>query len=198
MYDDKQTALMQAAIRAVARDGLERTTTRSIGTAAGINDAYIYRCFKDKEDLLSRAYIEVNQGLIGLLLRRIDEVDKLEMTEGFPRFTYIIHGLWDVLMSNPDVCLFCDYYYHSASYKKYTGAQHLDLALQLLNRVGEGHDLHHQAEFSLYHLMETLFAFAAKAVEGYYPKTEQGFDMVAGRLYLAFRAIVSPEGYVSA
>ena len=43
VYDDKQAALIRAAIHAVAQDGLERTTTRSIGAAAGINDAYIYR-----------------------------------------------------------------------------------------------------------------------------------------------------------
>ena len=191
MYDDKQAALIRAAIHAVAQDGLERTTTRSIGAAAGINDAYIYRCFSDKEDLLSRAYMLVNEDLVGLLIRRIGEAGKKGMTDGYQRFAYIIRGLWDALLDNPENCIFCDYYYHSASYKKHTAELHHAVAMRLLDKMGENHNLRPQAEFSLYHLMETLFAFAAKAVEGYYPKTEDGFEQVAARLYMAFCSIVT-------
>lgn len=191
MYDEKQTALIDAAIRAVARDGLEKTTTRSIGAAAGINDAYIYRYFSDKEDLLSRAYILVNEQLINLLLRLIGDVKARDGEDLQDRFAYVIRGLWDVLLNRSEACIFCDYYYHSASYKKYAAAHHHDLALQLLDKLGEGHKLDDQAEFSLYHMMETLFAFAAKAVEGYYPKTEEAFRQVVQRLYTAFCTIIT-------
>ena len=191
MYDDKQAVLIQAAIRAVAQDGLERTTTRSIGAAAGINDAYIYRCFSDKEDLLSRAYMLVNEDLISLLIRRMKEARKSEIIEGYNRFAYVIRGLWDALLDKPEICIFCDYYYHSASYKKHTAELHHAETMRLLDKMGEEYSLRPQAEFSFYHLMETLFAFATKAVEGYYPKTEDGFEQVAARLYMAFRSIVT-------
>lgn len=54
--DNKELELLQGAVRAVARNGLENTTTRSIGAEAGIDDAYIYRYFKDKEELICRAF----------------------------------------------------------------------------------------------------------------------------------------------
>ena len=190
VYDEKQVTLIRAAVEAVARDGLEKTTTRSIGAIARINDAYIYRYFSDKEDLLSRAYVLVNEDLIGLLLRRMSEVAGAGIAEGYARFAYVVRGLWDALIASPETCLFCDYYYHSASYKKHTAERHHEQAMRLLDKMGEGYELQPQAEFSLYHLMETLFCFAAKAVEGYYPRTEEGFEQVAGRLYMAFRSIV--------
>lgn len=49
-------AFIQSAIRVVARVGLDKTTTKAIAADAGLNEAYIYRCFEGKEDLLRAAF----------------------------------------------------------------------------------------------------------------------------------------------
>ena len=41
----KQT-FIESAVRVVARDGLDKTTTKAIAADAGLNEAYIYRCFE--------------------------------------------------------------------------------------------------------------------------------------------------------
>ena len=191
MYDEKQSALIDAAIRAVARDGLEKTTTRSIGSVAGINDAYIYRYFKDKEDLLSRAYILVNEDLVSLLMHRIGEAGKMAIEYGRQRFAYVLRGLWDVLLENRDICLFCDYYYHSASYQKYAADAHHTLAISLLDKMGERYTIAEQGEHALYYLMESIFGFAARAVTDRYPKGEEGYDALVDRLYQIFCSFVT-------
>ena len=191
MYDEKEAALLQAAIRAVARDGLEKTTTRSIGAAAGINDAYIYRYFKDKEELLSRAYIDANEHLVKLLLHRIGEAGKMAIEYGRERFAYVARGLWDVLLENAELCLFCDYYYHSASYQKYAADAHHTLALSLLEKMEERYTIAERAEYSLYYLMESIFGFAARAITGRYPKGEDGFEQMLDQLYQIFCSFVT-------
>ena len=188
VYDDKQMALIRAAVHAVARDGLERTTTRSIGKVAGINDAYIYRYFKDKEDLLCRAYVLLNERMIGLLMDRIGELGKQSIENGRDRFAYVVRGLWDVLIQDTDACLFCDYYYHSASYKKYAAEAHRALTLRMLDKLSEGYTIGAQAEYSLYYLMESIFCFAARAADDRYPAGEDAFGQMIDRLYPIFQS----------
>ena len=43
-----RTALMDATVKVVARDGLEKLTTRSIANECELHDTYIYRYFLDK------------------------------------------------------------------------------------------------------------------------------------------------------
>ena len=40
----KQTFMM-SAVRVIARDGLVKATTKAIAAEAGLNEAFIYRCF---------------------------------------------------------------------------------------------------------------------------------------------------------
>ena len=41
-------AFIEGSVRVVARDGLDKTTTKAIATEAGLSEAYIYRCFESK------------------------------------------------------------------------------------------------------------------------------------------------------
>lgn len=49
-------AFIEGTVRVVARDGLDKTTTKAIATEAGLSEAYIYRCFESKEALLRAAF----------------------------------------------------------------------------------------------------------------------------------------------
>lgn len=49
-------AFIDGTVRVVARDGLDKTTTKAIATEAGLSEAYIYRCFESKEALLRAAF----------------------------------------------------------------------------------------------------------------------------------------------
>ena len=50
-------AFIEGTVRVVARDGLDKTTTKAIATEAGLSEAYIYRCFESKEALLCAASV---------------------------------------------------------------------------------------------------------------------------------------------
>ena len=52
--DEMRLALLDSTVRIIAKDGLDKATTRSIAQAAQLNEAYIYRFFNDKEDLFKK------------------------------------------------------------------------------------------------------------------------------------------------
>lgn len=47
---------IKSVVRVVARDGLGKATTKAIATEAKLNEAYIYQCFSNKDELLSEAF----------------------------------------------------------------------------------------------------------------------------------------------
>lgn len=49
---DRRTQLTEAAIRAMTRDGVSRTTTRSIAAEAGVSLSVFHYCFDSKQALL--------------------------------------------------------------------------------------------------------------------------------------------------
>ena len=46
--EEMKLALLGSTIRVIARNGLDKTTTRAIATEANLNEAYIYRLFDCK------------------------------------------------------------------------------------------------------------------------------------------------------
>lgn len=52
---EMRQVFIDSAVRVVAQDGLEKTTTKAIASEAKLNEAYIYKCFSSEDDLLSAA-----------------------------------------------------------------------------------------------------------------------------------------------
>ena len=53
--------MIEAALRAFARDGLQGATTRMIAQEAGVNEVTLFRHFQNKEGLLAAAMVQVVQ-----------------------------------------------------------------------------------------------------------------------------------------
>ena len=53
--ESMKQAFMESAVRVVARDGMEKATTKAVAAEAKLNEAYIYKCFSNKDELLSAA-----------------------------------------------------------------------------------------------------------------------------------------------
>lgn len=105
MIDDKRTALLESTVRAVAKYGMKDISTRNISSDAGVNDAYIYRYFENKEDLLVQAYLLENHKFMHHVIRQIDLVRKQMSACPLPeRCRLVFHAAWRYLIDTPDVC----------------------------------------------------------------------------------------------
>lgn len=47
--ENTKQAFIESAVRVVARDGLDKATTKAIAADAGLNEANIYRCFRARK-----------------------------------------------------------------------------------------------------------------------------------------------------
>jgi len=61
--DELRRRLIDGTIHVIAQDGLDKATTKQIRIETSINQAYIYRCFEDKEDMLKKTFEELATSL---------------------------------------------------------------------------------------------------------------------------------------
>ena len=192
--DNKEIALLQGAVRAVARNGLENTTTRSIGTEAGIDDAYIYRFYHDKEDLLCRAFLRETEAFVGRILDSIETLRKSNLIDTLEdRSRFVIACAWNYLKERPDVSSFFVRYYHSAGFQNHAAEQYKAYLAEITESVSKTLNVQVNAPLVLAHLTESMFSFASKFADGLLPDNDDTMNTVFGQLYGIFRTAVAPE-----
>lgn len=68
---DVQNRLIDRTITVIAENGLDKTTTKAIVKGTEINEAYIYRYFSDKEDLLSHVFDTLDEELVAKVMQHL-------------------------------------------------------------------------------------------------------------------------------
>ncbi|MFF8609751.1 TetR/AcrR family transcriptional regulator [Streptomyces sp. NPDC015346] len=64
---DRRRQLTEAAIRAMTRDGVPRTTTRSIAAEAGVSLSVFHYCFDSKQALLESVITTITDHYVGVV-----------------------------------------------------------------------------------------------------------------------------------
>ncbi len=142
--DQKRTELLEGTIRAVAKKGLENASTRDICDESGINVAYIYHFFADKEDMLTQAFEESDERFLRVIL---DNLPVLRYTDidYEQRCRMLFDRCWEYILERPDRLLFYMRYYFSSLYTKYAVRAHTERYHVLVERMSsafpEGEDV---------------------------------------------------------
>ena len=198
MAEDKRTLLLQSTVRAVAKCGMKDVSTRSISGDAGINDAYIYRYFRDKEDMLMQAYFLENERFMRCVGKQIDAIrEERERFTLEERCHLGFRCAWRYLIDNPDVCRFFVYYYHSPNFQKYAFEEHRKQVDYLAEKILHLFERLPDAEDCLYALFTLLHSFALRVLNGELPDDaeteERVFKMVFTTILTQMKATETPE-----
>ena len=93
---ERRRQLTEAAIRAMTRDGVPRTTTRSIAAEAGVSLSVFHYCFESKQELLESVITTITGHYVTLVREAIRPRDTLRETvrAGFQAY-------WDHVSAHP-------------------------------------------------------------------------------------------------
>lgn len=189
MTEDKRLALLRSTVKSVAKYGMQDVSTRSVSGDAGINDAYIYRLFKDKEDLLKQAYLLENEKYMRYTIKCMKKIyDQSDGITAQERFRLVFHAAWRYLLDTPDVCRFFVYYYHSPSFAKYAFQeyrQQLDLLAEMVLPLFNSQE---DAKSCLYVLFILLNSFALQVLNEEIPDNDSTENQVCAMAYNAISA----------
>jgi AcrR family transcriptional regulator len=94
---ERRRQLTEAAIRAMARDGVPRTTTRSIAAEAGVSLSVFHYCFDSKQALIESVITTLTDHSVTVVQEAIRPRATLEETvrAGFQAY-------WDHVRAHPD------------------------------------------------------------------------------------------------
>ncbi|MFE2554839.1 TetR/AcrR family transcriptional regulator [Streptomyces sp. NPDC059352] len=93
---ERRTQLVEAAIRAMTRDGVARTTTRSICSEAGVSLSVFHYCFDSKQALLEAAIETITGNYVSRVMSAVEPRATLRETVRAALQTY-----WDHVTAHP-------------------------------------------------------------------------------------------------
>ena len=129
-------ALQEAAIQIIAKHGLERVTTKELKIQANVgNEAYIYRVFANKQDLIATTFDMLDHELMRGISINLDIMrdESLSLDE---RCLLIFTALWKFLLACPDRCMYFMQYYYSPLFVRYSAERHRELYEPVVERFG--------------------------------------------------------------
>lgn len=174
-HEHRRMLLLQGAVRAVAERGLENTSTKVISEISGINEVYIYRYFKNKEDLIAKAFEAEDSSFLQMIL---DNFPVLHYKSGDyeMRCEMLFNRCWDFLMKRPEQLLFYVRYYYSSSFWKYAHEAHMRRYQIVIDKMEGAFPPTVDVSAILHHILDTMLGMAVNQISD-----PQGADAVAAK-----------------
>ena len=157
--------LIARTVKVIASEGLDKTTTKAIVTGTGINEAYIYRTFSHKEDLLSKTFDRLDEELCLCVIKCIENVDlrSCNIEEECKEF---FMGLWEFLLGNREKCLAFIRYYYSPYFTKYSATDHKVRYAPVINASKKLFRAEANVWMIICHVLNVMLDFAIKVFDG--------------------------------
>ena len=157
--------LIARTITVIAKEGFDKTTTKAITSGTGINEAYIYRHFDNKEDLLSKTFEKLDDELVAKVMQYVPVMYMNEL-EYELRCRIFFEEVWRFLLGNKEKCLSYVRYYYSPYFSKYSAASHKQRCVPLVERFQAAFKEEADVWMILNHILNVMLDFAVKVHNG--------------------------------
>ena len=190
--------LIDGTICVIARGGLDKATTKQIGLATSINEAYIYRCFKNKEDMLAKTFDILDEELLAITMQHVEVMFRSDM-EFVQRCRSYFFSVWAFLLGCRDKCLAYVQYFYSPYFTKYSAQTHKMRFAPLLAKFRTAFKDEADVWMILNHILNVMLDFAVKVHNDQMPTDddypEHVFRVIYASVKQYFRSNAGSEFY---
>lgn len=183
---DVQSRLIDRTIIVIAENGLDKTTTKAIVKGTDINEAYIYRYFSDKEDLLSHVFDTLDEELVAKVMQHLPVMYMREL-EYELRCRVFFEAVWKFLLGNKEKCLAFVRYYYSPYFTKYSAESHKRRYVPVVEKFKEAFKDEADVWMILNHILNVMLDFAVKVHNGQMPNEENYSEHVFRVIYASVK-----------
>ena len=180
--DELRLRLIDGTIHVIAREGLDKASTKQIGLATNINEAYIYRCFKDKEDMFAKAFDSLDNELANKILQHLP-VMYMQDLEYELRCRVFFDAVWKFLLGNKEKCLAFVQYYYSPYFNKYSVESHKRRYAPIVDKFNDAFKDEADVWMILNHILNVMLDFAVKVHNDQMPKEDNYAEHVFRVIY---------------
>ena len=159
--DEIRQKLIDGTIYVIAGEGLEKASTKQIGQASAVNEAYIYRCFTNKETMFAKVFEILDEELVAKGMQHISIMYQRDMDYEL-RCRFFFAAIWSFLLGSREKCLTYVRYYYSPYFTKYSAAGHKQRYKALIERFSEAFKTEADVWMILNHILNVMLDFAVK------------------------------------
>ncbi len=163
--EETRRGLIEGAIKVIAKDGLDKASTKQIGMATNTNEVYIYRCFKDKDDMLAKVFDYLDEELLYTTSKYM-EVMYMNSLDFELRCRFYFSAVWEFLIGNSDKCLTYVRYFYSPYFTKYSAEIHKERFAPLVDKFEGAFKDEADVWMILNHILNVMLDFAVKVHNG--------------------------------
>lgn len=157
--------IMESTVRVVAREGLEKTTTRLISLESKLNEAYIYRCFENKEHLLAETFWNEDVRFAHQIQKSLPVMQMSGLTWEEKCFL-LWNSCWGFIIKQPEDCRFYIRYYYSANFRKYAYERHMKFFKPLIDKISFAFRRGVNVDMLVHQIFDTMLSFAERVLSG--------------------------------
>ena len=179
---DMREKLIARTITVIATEGLDKTTTKAITTGTGINEAYIYRHFSDKKDLLSKTFDKLDDELVAKVMQHLPVMYMQEL-EYELRCRVFFEAVWKFLLGNKEKCLAFVRYYYSPYFQQYSYESHKRRYAPIVEKFKDAFKDEADVWMILNHILNVMLDFAVKVHNDQMPKEDNYAEHVFRVIY---------------
>ena len=190
--------LIENAIHLIAEGGFEKATTKELTHCGGqlpdfkMNEVYIYRFFKSKENLYEAAFVRLDTELFDAFKRGVEIVGGFEddKKEKLSRFFSLA---WRFLLGNEERCRCYVRYYYSIYFKGHSREAHGKLFGRIVSEMTPIFKDEADVEAILHSVFTAMFDFAIRVYNGELEDNEINrphiFNVLYGMMAIYFKEI---------
>ncbi len=183
---------IESAVHVVAREGLEKTTTKAIAAQAKLNEAYIYKCFSGKDELLNEA-LHMEDDNFAVLLHETLPVMKDKRFTWKERAYKLWKTSWDFILEERDDCIFYIRFYFASIGVNSVYSKHLDSYRPLGDRIKNTFKPGTNMDMLIHQIFCTMLFFASRVMDGDLENNEETTKWVFEQMYSFIAPNVRPE-----
>lgn len=193
---DRKLALLGSTIRVIARNGLDKTTTKAIAAEANLNEAYIYHLFDGKEGLFKAVFTTLDDELVSKILLHLP-VMYMETMDFETRCYTLFTFCWRFILGNKDKCLCFIRYYYSPYFKKYSYAEHNMRYQSVLEKMTPAFREKTNVWMLLNHILNTMLDSAVKVFNGDIADNDNTAEHVFLVIYSSVKPYIEPHHLIN-
>lgn len=190
--EEMRLALVNSTVKVVANDGLDKTTTKAISTAADLNEVYIYRLFEGKEDLLRKSFEMLDKELIDTVYLHLPVMYN-EDRDFVSNCRIFFCSIWNFLLGNRDKCVCYMSYFYSPYFQKHSAESHVERAAKVVDGMTSAFAQGSDVYFFLNHILNVMLGFAIKVFDGDLTNDDKTAEMIFTIVFSSVRPYLAPE-----
>ena len=163
--------LIENAIHLIAEGGFEKATTKELTHSGGqlpdfkMNEVYIYRFFKSKENLYEAAFVRLDTELFYAFKRGVEIIGGFE-NDRKEKLGKFFSMAWQFVLGNEERCRCYVRYYYSIYFKGHSLEAHRKLFEGMVNEMAPIFKEGASIEAILHSVFTAMFDFAIRVYNG--------------------------------